>query len=441
MKKRNWLLALVLLIAVFALTACGGDATPAATPTPKPAAEVSVTFDLNYEGAPAATVQKIKEGDVAEEPAKPVRENYEFTGWYADAAASKKFDFEEAIYEAATVYAGWKQIAVTVTFDANYEGGPVSAQTVAIGETASQPAAPEREGYLFTAWYEDSAAQTAFDFSTPISENKTLYAGWEEDSGDNVRLTYHWNYEGAPDDGIAEKATIKTNSKTKAYAAVREGYYFGGWYTEPECVEKFDFSKRIKSSVDLYARWLDTYVFEAEYVDFTGMIGNGYSGNQSGVGLIVKQKDAGQQASNGHYVGWMYRYGNTLTFNIECDRDVADAVIVLRLSAEFYDMTFTSDTLAVQVNGENLKYDSISITGVPAQGTNTWKTFNNYTISTAVPLKQGANTISLIVNNEDRLGESGTMYATAPLFDCLFVYTDAQLTWEPLTDNLNGNIS
>ena len=56
-------------------------------------------------------------------------------------------------------------------------------------------------------------------------------------------------------------------------------------------------------------------------------------------------------------------------------------------------------------------------------------------------LKQGTNVIKLIVNNENRLGESGTMYATAPLFDCLYVYTDAQLTWEPLTDNLNGNIS
>ena len=95
MKNRNWILALVLLIAAFALTACGGDSTPAATATPKPAAEIDFTVDLNYDGAPAATVRKIKEGGAAEEPAKPVRENYEFTGWYADAAASRKFDFED----------------------------------------------------------------------------------------------------------------------------------------------------------------------------------------------------------------------------------------------------------------------------------------------------------------------------------------------------------
>ena len=88
---------------------------------------------------------------------------------------------------------------------------------------------------------------------------------------------------------------------------------------------------------------------------------------------------------------------------IQTNPSLWGTVIVLRLSAEFYDMTYTSDTLLVQVSDANLKYDSISITGVPAQGTNTWKPFNNYTISTAVALQKGTNTIKLIVNNEDRL--------------------------------------
>ena len=130
-----------------------------------------------------------------------------------------------------------------------------------------------------------------------------------------MRLTYHWNYEGAPDNDIAYQARIKTNSKAKStdFTASRDGYYFAGWYSDAACTEKFNFSNRIKISVNLYALWYDMYTFEAEYVDFTGMIGNGYSGNQSGVGLIVKQKADNQNSSNGHYVGWMYRYGNTRT--------------------------------------------------------------------------------------------------------------------------------
>ena len=194
MKKRYLALAILLVMAAFALTACGGGDTPKATDAPKatetpkateaPAADLDFTFDLNYEGAPAATVQKVKSSDVAEEPAKPARENYEFTGWYTTKDCAKKFDFEEAIYDATTVYAGWKQTAVVVTFDANYEGGEKTAQTVAIGETASQPVAPEREGFLFTAWYADSACTEAYDFASAVTDSKTLFAGWEEDSGD-----------------------------------------------------------------------------------------------------------------------------------------------------------------------------------------------------------------------------------------------------------------
>ncbi|MBR1813809.1 MAG: InlB B-repeat-containing protein [Lachnospiraceae bacterium] len=460
MKKQTLAKAAALLLSAvmaFGLSACGGGSSTGGSFSGNgssssqenagnagddgKASSVNASFDLNYDGAPAAQVQQVAEGDVAEEPAAPERENYQFTGWYTSADASAKFDFEEALYEDTTIYAGWKKTGAMVTFVDNYEGGSSTPQTVVIGETAVQPASPARDGYLFTAWYMDEACTTAYDFSSAVEDDMTLYAGWEEESGDTVSLTYYWNYEDAPGGGIATVERINTNSKTSAYTAAREGFLLAGWFTDEECTSKFDFSKRVKESVKLYAKWLDTYTFEAEYVDFSGMIGNGYSGNQSGVGLIVKQKDENQASSNGHYVGWMYRYGNTLTFNIESDKEVSDAVLVLRLSAEFYDMSFTSSTLQVEVNGEPLKYDSFSITGVPAQGTNQWRTFSNFTINNAVSLKEGSNTIRLIVNNEDRLGESGTMYATAPLFDCMYLYTDANLSWTPLTENLEGNIS
>ena len=42
-------------------------------------------------------------------------------------------------------------------------------------------------------------------------------------------------------------------------APEREGYTFGGWYTEPECVTAWDFgdSPRIEEGVEfrLYAKW------------------------------------------------------------------------------------------------------------------------------------------------------------------------------------------
>ncbi len=413
----------------FGMTACGSKTT--------------VTFNYNYEGAPEAEVVEIEKGEVTEEPEAPERERYVFKGWYTDASGTAAFDFEEAIYDSVTVYAKWEMTHALVKFDNNYAGsGETETQSVKLGENAIQPDAPERDGYIFTGWYTDSACGgESYEFSEPVVNDLTLYAGWEEDTGDNVTITYMWNYDGAPDDGVASTVKIKANSKTKSYAAVRDGYYLAAWYTDAQCTVKFDFNKRVTASTTLYAKWFDIFTFEAEYVSYEGMIGNGYSGNQSGVGLIVKQKAENQQASNGHYAGWMYREGNTLEFNIHSDRAVTDAVVVLRLSAEFYNMTLTSDKYLVQVNGTNLSYQDIALTGVPEQGTNNWRPFSNHTISKTVNLKEGDNTIKLIVNNADRLGDSGTMYATAPLTDCLYVYTDAELTWEPLTGNLNGNIS
>ena len=403
--------------------------------------DVTVTYDYNYEGAPDDVVKSVAEGEVAEE-ISATRKNHAFLGWYTSESNGSLFDFEEALYEDVTLYAQWNRTGATVTFDYNYTGAPAAKEVdVAVNATVGQPASPERDGYLFTAWYVDAACTSAYEFETAVTDDVTLYAGWEVASGDIVRVSFMWNYENAPDNGVANVSIIEKNKRANKYAATRDGYSLGAWYTEPECINLFNFQNRIQGNTTLYAKWLKINTFEAEYVDYTGMIGNGYSGNQSGVGLIQKEKSEVQGASNGYYAGWMYRDQNTLTFEIESDKEVFDAVLILRLSAEFYDMTYTSDKYLVQVNGENLSYDPISITGVPAQGSQQYKPFANFTISTSVHLMEGSNTIKLIVNNTDRLGESGTMYATAPLTDCIYVHTDAVLTWNPLVDNLKGNIS
>lgn len=427
---------LVLALSAIAFAACNTDLGG-------PSDACTVTFELNYDGAPEAEKISVDSGNVAEAPEDPEREDYEFVGWYTDAACTTEADFEFAITEDVTYYAKWQQTVATVTFVLNNGTDDVETEKVAIGESIEQPEDPEYDDiHVLDAWYTDEALTAVYEFGSEITGDITLYAGWTEVDPDTVlTVTFMWNYDGAPDDGVARTSQVSFNSKPRTYKASRDGYYLAGWYTDAACTQEFDFDERLKSSVTLYARWMDIYTFEAEYVDFTGMSGNGYSGGMSGVGLIVKQKAENQNASNGHYAGWAYKKDYTLTFNIKSDAAVDDAVIVLRLSAEFYDMTYTDETYLVQVNGTNLEYDDISITGVPAQGTNEWKEFANFTISTSVSLKKGDNTIKLIVNNSDRLGDSGTMYATAPLVDCMYIYTDAGLSWTPLEDNLKGKIS
>lgn len=66
----------------------------------------------------------------------------------------------------------------TVTFDSQ-GGSSVASQKVEHGKTATKPADPTRDNYSFLGWYEESAAITEFDFATPITANRTLYAGWK----------------------------------------------------------------------------------------------------------------------------------------------------------------------------------------------------------------------------------------------------------------------
>jgi len=67
----------------------------------------------------------------------------------------------------------------TVTFNSK-GGSSVDSQTVASGETATKPTDPTQEDKNFVNWYTDEDATTSvYDFSTPVTADITLYAGWE----------------------------------------------------------------------------------------------------------------------------------------------------------------------------------------------------------------------------------------------------------------------
>ncbi len=58
------------------------------------------------------------------------------------------------------------------------EGTQVPFASVTGGNTVEQPDAPTRMGYIFSHWALEKNSATAFDFSTPISTDTTLYAVW-----------------------------------------------------------------------------------------------------------------------------------------------------------------------------------------------------------------------------------------------------------------------
>lgn len=175
-----------------------------------------------------------------------------------------------------------------------------------------------------------------------------------------------------------------------------------------------------------------------QYVDLTGMNGAGWSASVTGIGLI----DEDDTASGGFYVGYMYVTGNTLTFHITAEEAATDCSLVLRLTAEGEEgsvVSLTDEELLVKVNGTALDYSTLIFDEIPDITGGDRRDFTNHLISTSVSLNAGENVIQFVVNNEKSMG--GTMSATAPMFDCMYIYTNTEIDWTEgkcYSDNIKG---
>ena len=74
-----------------------------------------------------------------------------------------------------------KAVSTTKTYKVSFNsngGSAVKAQTVKSGAKASKPANPTKGGYVFKGWYSDKGLTKAYNFSTAVKSNVTLYAKW-----------------------------------------------------------------------------------------------------------------------------------------------------------------------------------------------------------------------------------------------------------------------
>ena len=70
----------------------------------------------------------------------------------------------------------------TVIFDSQ-GGSPVESQRVRSGNPVRRPDTPTRDGHTLRGWYKDAQATDRWDFDTDrVNANRTLYAGWDEES-------------------------------------------------------------------------------------------------------------------------------------------------------------------------------------------------------------------------------------------------------------------
>ncbi len=216
-----------------------------------------VTFDYNYEGAPASvTVMTTQffQIPLASFPADPAREELEFVGWFTAQENGDEVDQYYVFSANATVYACWRTPLV-ITFDLNYEGQPdtkITLNTVARGKLGTLPEPPVREGYVFTSWFTAPVGGYGVsNTSRKYTEDTTLYAHWRE----AATVTFDLNYEGQPETKETAKTVNGNVIPALPETPVREGFTFLGWFTAAEGGTEITIAKKYTKDTTVYAHW------------------------------------------------------------------------------------------------------------------------------------------------------------------------------------------
>lgn len=337
---------------------------------------------------------------------------------------------------------------ISVTFDWNYENDTDVVRQVNAGETVRAPGkneTPEREGFTFVGWYADANFTAPYDFEKSITEDTTIYAFWTDDSKTYYEVTFDNNYSGAPEAVVQLIESGKTAFRPMNDPIERNGYTFDGWFADAAAKTEFDFSTVITADTTVYAGWTREasdeaveYVFEAENTDLTGKNYPGLSGSAPEKAMVqnftTNIRGEELNASGGRYIGYQTEIGANITFRIVSDMEVNDAKIVLRLSKELVDYTFTPDNYTVELNADPLQFEPIAFTNVPSQEgasdvSNCYALpFEDFVIAENVHLDEGVNSINCTVMNSDPIAGT-TILANGPLIDCIKITTTAVLNW------------
>ncbi len=231
----------------------------------------TVTFDMQGHGTQISP-GRVQNGNTLSAPSEPEETGWTFGGWYTDYDLKTKFSFDTPITEDLTLHAWWGH---KVNFNLNGKGQgwrTPGTQKVHESGTARMPSLyqlEDYEGWYIRGWYKEQGCVNEFDFTQPVTEDMLLYAGWEYDG---YVVLYDWNgnhevtrcrpaggnsMEIIPDQEVALR--VRTGSAAEELIPLsyeQSGYYVcAGWYTEPACVNAWDFTATVTKNMTLYARW------------------------------------------------------------------------------------------------------------------------------------------------------------------------------------------
>lgn len=111
----------------------------------------TVSFDTG--GGSEVEAQRLRHGELVQEPETPYKPGYEFAGWFATEGDMEfLWDFSSRqVTGDVKLQAHWTPAAITVKFDSN-GGGQIEDKQVVFGEAYGKLPVPSMEGKIFAGW-------------------------------------------------------------------------------------------------------------------------------------------------------------------------------------------------------------------------------------------------------------------------------------------------
>ena len=255
------------------------------------------TYDLNYEGAKDIT-RTYAYNERIVKISDPQRTGYTFENWYTDETLTTTYTFARMPANDVTVYANWtiNSYTITTTVSGNGSVSPSGKITKIYGESVTFTLTPQPgnivgliaiNGSTLSTEKTQDAIENGLTISD-IAQNYTISVVFEAIL---YNFTFDLNYNGSQ--------PITTQIKCGEMVALiadptRTGYTFGGWYQEPECINKFVTVTMPANDITVYAKWtINSYVITATA---------GENGNISPQGQSVLE------------------FGDSITFNFTADK-------------------------------------------------------------------------------------------------------------------------
>ncbi len=144
---------------------------------------------------------------------------------------------------------------ITITFDTQ-EGSPVAALTMDSKTPLVLPDDPNLEGHTFQGWFLNSEASgDSLQNGMTFDQDVTLYAKW-------VALDFIITYETNGGTPMNPETVTYGTPIQQPYPPTKEGFAFGGWFTDDTFSSPYTFLLMPAHDLTLYAKWMIPVTFE-----------------------------------------------------------------------------------------------------------------------------------------------------------------------------------